>query len=604
VRPELVEELTQIIRHQLVSIQFQPIVHLGKNAIGGYEALSRGPSDSAFHSPLVLFEAAANAGLIVELELMVMQKIVVSFMAQDLPGRLFLNITVDTLLELQSKLPSVLSVLADAGLDHGRLVVELTETRPVLHLDDLEGAVQVLNHAGIAMALDDLGEGFASLKRWLVMKPAFVKIDRHFVDGIHRDPVKQQFIKSIVDIARVSASAVIAEGLEDPADLHTVVRLGIAYAQGYLTGKPETVPRKFLAVETTELVRRLVDPHPVAGQAEKPTPKRTAADLLRAHPFVRTTDTIAEITRLFRTTEGLNSLPVLAGDGQPVGLVRSLDFLALASKPYFHEVYSRKSCVELMSTDMLCFDSSTDLRTVSERTGLLDDRHLVDGFLIIEDGVYKGMGRTTDLIRAVSEMQVFAARYANPLTFLPGNVPIDERIHNLLNQKVEFTVAYWDLNDFKPYNDVYGYAAGDEIIKLTARLLESHHASQDFLGHIGGDDFITVFLSNDWEQRVQETLRQFGEEIVHYLEPAHLGANGYQSVSRKGQLVHHALLSLSAGILPVRLGSFTYASEVSQAVSAVKKEAKRLGGNAYFVEKRRPASQTARAKSSVRSTSS
>ena len=75
-RPDLAEELNQIIRHRLVSIQFQPIVHLGKNAIGGYEALSRGPSDSVLHSPLVLFEAAANAGLIVERELMVLQKIV------------------------------------------------------------------------------------------------------------------------------------------------------------------------------------------------------------------------------------------------------------------------------------------------------------------------------------------------------------------------------------------------------------------------------------------------------------------------------------------------------------------------------------------------
>ena len=94
------------------------------------------------------------------------------------------------------------------------------------------------------------------------------------------------------------------------------------------------------------------------------------------------------------------------------------------------------------------------------------------------------------------------ARYANPLTLLPGNVPIQEHIERLLQSQRPFAVAYCDLDHFKPYNDVYGYKRGDQVIQRLGRILVECAAPEvDFVGHIGGDDFIVVFENADWPER-------------------------------------------------------------------------------------------------------
>lgn len=585
--PAMPETLHGIIRDRSITVQFQPIIQAKGPVIHGYEALVRGPSDSWLHSPLVLLEAALDADLLVEMELMMLRQILETYRALQLPGLLFVNMSTDTMLFLHGRTHGILGILAQIGVPSENLVVELTETRPCFDTERLEITVRNLLSLGIRVAIDDLGEGFASLKRWSIIKPDYVKIDRHFVEGIHKDPVLQQFIKSVLDIAKVANARVIAEGVEQAADLQTLLALGMDLVQGYLLARPDTQPRTNLSAETTSLLgpgRRF------AMTGHDLTQHRTgftAADI--AHPglTVHATTPLSQVLAHFQADHGLGSLPVLDDNGFPVGILRSLDFLATASKPYFHEVYGRRECQELMDTKPLIFDHRTDVRAMSEVVATMDDRHLVDGFIVTKDGRYLARGRMTDLIKAVSEMQVFAARYANPLTFLPGNVPIDEELSALLDQRARFTIAYWDLNDFKPYNDVYGYAQGDQVIRFTASVLgHNRNPDRDFLGHVGGDDFVTIYLSPDCQPFLDTTLRDFDQGIVEHLRPDHVSAGGYHSTNRRGEDVFHPLVSLCAGVLQVDPGMFTYPSEVAQAVSTLKKLAKRQSGSSLFVERR------------------
>jgi len=109
-----------------------------------------------------------------------------------------------------------------------------------------------------------------------------------------------------------------------------------------------------------------------------------------------------------------------------------------------------------------------------------------------QDGLFVGTVTLIDLLRAITSLQVKAARYANPLTLLPGNVPINERIDALLAAQEPFTVAYGDLDNFKPFNDTYGYARGDDVLRFVAAKLTEAIGPDDFVGHVGGDDFILV----------------------------------------------------------------------------------------------------------------
>jgi EAL domain-containing protein (putative c-di-GMP-specific phosphodiesterase class I) len=225
--------LDRVIRFDEISIHFQPIVDVTQRAVLGFEALTRGPSHSPLHSPLVLFDIAARCGRLVELERRVVRLIVRRFVQLGLPGKLFLNVTADTLIAARDRAGLIAGEFASFDIPASRVVVELTETRPAFDQAGLKDAIRALCGIGFQMALDDLGEGFASLKRWVEMRPQYVKLDRHFVDGIAGDLVKQQLVRSIMEMARASGAQVIAEGLEQEDDLTQVRKLGVSLCQGY-----------------------------------------------------------------------------------------------------------------------------------------------------------------------------------------------------------------------------------------------------------------------------------------------------------------------------------------------------------------------------------
>jgi diguanylate cyclase (GGDEF)-like protein len=103
-------------------------------------------------------------------------------------------------------------------------------------------------------------------------------------------------------------------------------------------------------------------------------------------------------------------------------------------------------------------------------------------------------------MQEIARLQIRTAIYSNPLTLLPGSVPLDEHMQRLLDAGAPFAVAYCDLDNFKAYNDVYGYRRGDEVIRFCAEVLtKACIPGRDFLGHIGGDDFIIVFQNPEWE---------------------------------------------------------------------------------------------------------
>jgi diguanylate cyclase (GGDEF)-like protein len=315
-----------------------------------------------------------------------------------------------------------------------------------------------------------------------------------------------------------------------------------------------------------------------------------AGDLIRSTRFVTEEVTCGKVIKQFHDELGLNSLPVLDSNRRVVGVLRVLDILRLGTEIFFNEIFGRRSCTTIMDTAPLVFDRAASLQSMSAAVAGLNDKQLVDGFIVTEADHYTGTGHMTDLIRAVSEQQITVARYANPLTLLPGNVPIDEMILNRLEAKLPFVVGYFDLDNFKAYNDVYGYRAGDAVIRLTAEILSQTVAQTvDFVGHVGGDDFVVVFVSKDWELRVQTILGRFEEAIQSHLSEEHLTARGILTKNRQGIEILHPLVSLSAGLLKVTQGEYASHAEISQRLVEAKKMAKQTTGSSYFIDRRQHA---------------
>ncbi len=324
------------------------------------------------------------------------------------------------------------------------------------------------------------------------------------------------------------------------------------------------------------------------GAAQRHPARLCAGLLAKPAPTVTAAISCDQVIEQFLARDSLHALPVLDSEQRVVGLLRAHDVLKRAGARFFHELFGRRSCADLMDADFLCFDASANLIQLSQAVGSLDERHLADGFVVTINDRYAGSGRTTDLIRAVADSQLMSARFANPLTLLPGNVPIDEDINARLDAGETFAAAYFDLNQFKPYNDVYGYRAGDELIRYCARLLtEEIDATCDFLGHVGGDDFMVCFASPDWERRIARILERFDQGIGAFYSANDLAAGGISSLNRQGDPMFHPLVSLCAGVVFVDPVLYESAAALSPVLAEAKKLAKRLAGSGYFIDRRR-----------------
>jgi diguanylate cyclase (GGDEF)-like protein len=564
---------------------FQPILDLRRGHVIGHEALSRGPANSAFESPVSLFDLARLHGLANDLELVAVRRALKRYADRGAPGKLFVNFSALALAELRVKGGVILEYLRNYRISPKQVVIELSENHAIVDSSPAWDALLKCRADGFEIAIDDLGEGFASLRLWTELRPEYVKLDRHFVHCIHRDPVKLQIARAIQQIAQVSGNTVIAEGIEDQADFQVVRDLGINYCQGYLIGPP--FPSLDQAAPA-ELWKRMSQgpllAFPVPGQSVNRVTARKL--LLRIEPVSPVIENDI-VYRRFENEPGLQVIPVVDGE-IPVGIINRYSIIDRFARPYRRELYGRKPCSAFMNDKPLIVDADASIQEITMMLTEGTVHGLYDGFVLVEDGRYIGIGTSQDLIREINAQQMVAARYANPLTFLPGNVPIAEHIARLLSQGRGFVSCYADLDNFKPYNDVYGYHRGDEVIQLAARVLSDVCDPQlDFVGHIGGDDFVMVMQSPDWEPRCERALVQFGERVRALFSAEDCESGNFVAEDRRGNKQAFDLTCLSIGAVPVERGTFNTHSEVATAATDAKKMAKRVPGNSLFVERRR-----------------
>lgn len=579
------DALHEILAGRKLNALFQPIIHMHSGDIIGYEGLIRGPSDSPLHAPMNLFKVARAHDLTLEVEHLCRQVVLERFAELQLPGKLFLNVSPECLLLRNARHGETLEYIEHIGINPDRVIIELTENQPTYDYELMREAVLHYRNMGFQIAIDDLGEGFSSLRLWSELRPEYVKIDMHFIQGINNDPVKLQFVRSIQEIAEKSGTLVIAEGIEAQTELLVLRDLGVAFGQGYHLGRPNAVPARALPAEVVQaLGRNGVAVYPQRSSLEKNG--ASIRKLLHRVIAVSPEKNNNEVYDIFLKDPKLMIIPVV-DDGVPLGLISRFEMIDHFARPYQRELYGKKSCSLFMDATPLIADHETSLQELSYTMVQSDAHHLFNGFIITEQGRYLGMGTGHDLMREITQMQINAARYANPLTQLPGNVPINEHIDRLLHSGSRFWVCYCDLDHFKPFNDVYGYRKGDDVIQLTGEILSGHcDPNRDFIGHIGGDDFMILFQSEDWETRCQAMLDDFAAAILAYYSTSDCERGGYISEDRQGKKVFYSLISLSLGVIKVEAHQYYTHHQIATQAAEAKKQAKKIHGNSLFLDRR------------------
>ncbi len=186
---------------------------------------------------------------------------------------------------------------------------------------------------------------------------------------------------------------------------------------------------------------------------------------------------------------------------------------------------------------------------------------------------------------------LYINRRVSPLTSLPGNVQIQAEIKKRLMKKEYFVMLYLDLDNFKAYNDTYGFSQGDEVIKFTARTIvnnvHSKEEDNNFVGHIGGDDFIAIVEDKDYEKICQNIILEFDKNIKKYFNEDDIKRGFLEVPNRKGIIEEFPITSISIGAVEVEADRFHNTLEIGEAGAQVKHLSKTIPGSTYVIDRRK-----------------
>lgn len=232
-------ELKMIIEKMDINTLFQPIISLTDGDILGYEALSRGPLNSIFHSPSEMFKLASENSMVWELERACRQKAIMN--ASKLPKDKLLFINVDPIIIKDEKFKKGFTThfLSNYNIGPSNIVFEITERSSVKDFESYNKALTHYKNQGFKIAIDDMGSGYSGLRMLYETKPAYVKIDMELIRDIHIDSYKQSIIKALVSLCSDNKMYLIAEGIETVAELLTLIELGVDFGQGYFLSNPD-----------------------------------------------------------------------------------------------------------------------------------------------------------------------------------------------------------------------------------------------------------------------------------------------------------------------------------------------------------------------------
>ncbi|MDJ0389383.1 GGDEF domain-containing protein [Roseomonas sp. E05] len=562
----------------LLQSALQPIVEVSTGRVHGYEALMRGHAQMGFASPAALLAAAAAADCLDGLEALVQQQAFAAFRTATggrLDTLLFLNLDPRLLPRLDPA--ELLRRLSAFGIPASALCVEVSE-----HQHDAEEpatgvALAALRGAGCRLALDDFGLGAARLSLLAEGRADYIKIDRFFIAGLPDDPRRQLILSGLAAMARRLGLTVVAEGVETSAEYLACLAAGCDLVQGYFVARPTTsiaaLPPAYPHLAEIRPPRYIRN----EDRAQENAQLLAAAERL---PAVQEDLTAEVLFARFWAEPELDVCPVLAADGTPQGLVHERTLRAYGYSLFGRALLRNRSLrytARHFAQACPVVEADAGADRVLEAFAAAPN---AAGVILTRSGRYLAVLSAKALLPVLHERRLRQARDQSPLTGLPGNLSIAARIETLaLAATVPRYLCYFDLNNFKAFNDRYGFRRGDRAIELLAEhLRRSFPEGQAFLGHIGGDDFfagLEGLAGGALRRRLACMMSGFADAATALHDGADREAGRISGHDRSGLARNFPLLRCSAAVLELPPRAFDADPDLLAAeVAALKAVAK------------------------------
>ncbi len=569
------EALDRIIDERQIKSVFQPIISLKDGSVLGHEVLSRMTEKSTIDHIEELFEAAARFNRLWDLELLCRTKALEAayqFMIPPYSKLLFINVNPNTMHDEKFKKGFTKEFLMQFQIKPQNVIFEITEKNMITDMDGFLATIEHYRSQEYKIAVDDAGAGYSGLNLISDINPNFIKLDINLIRNVDKDSLKSALIKGMVELSKETQIVLIAEGIETKEELEALIKLGVQYGQGFYIQRPSEE-----VFEINEEIIRFISEinHRMLQEKNEGSSNISIKNLCKYTGIVSPKVTASYVYHIFMQNPGFFGLCIVE-DELPIGIITNEKLALKMSGHYGYSLYQNKPISELMDRSFLSVDHQTPINIVSCLAMSRSNDKLYDFIVVTENKKYIGTVTIKDLLQKATEIKVDHAKHQNPLTGLPGNLMVEQRISQCITSERDYSVAYIDIDNFKAYNDVYGFENGDLALKLLASILTNHLSREHFIGHIGGDDFVVVINDHITKEYFNDIIRQFEFNALKLYNRKDLH-NGYiTTANRRGEPEQFPLLSITVAVINNQDQCYQDVYELTELLAKKKKELRQI----------------------------
>lgn len=579
------EQLQEIITKECIRPVFQPILSLKDGSVFGFEVLSRTTQSETFHNVEEMFRYAENCGCIWRLEQVCRRAALREISRQkeqfdEYGGKLFINVNPKVLHDEKFRVGFTREYTQRYGIETERIVFEITERERIENETAFRDAINHYKMQNYQIAIDDVGAGYSGLNRVCMLSPNYLKLDISLVRDVYKNPIQYAMIKGMVEFSHNSGVPLIAEGIESEKELELLIDLGVQYGQGYYLSRPSEKLQP-CSTQAMEKIRKKNNSHHFYHHmgVSRYYIKNLVMTGLTVAPNVK----VEEVLSYMEKREDVIGICVV-NQGQAIGVLTREKLFRQLSGRYGFSLYHKIDIIDLADKNFLQVDAMTSISNVARIAMERDADALYDFIVVKEDDKYIGIVTIQALLKKAMEIDVDLAKSANPLTGLPGNIVIDQEVKNCVESGEACTFFYFDLDNFKAFNDVYGFEKGDEVIRILAEILKASAGNKDFVGHIGGDDFVMICKGYKPASFSEQIRIEFEARAHQLYTEEDRKKQCITTRNRHGEIETFPLVSVTIVSLSNETTSFGNPEEVVNILANYKKTAKiKQSGGKYFI---------------------
>ncbi|MBO5292856.1 MAG: GGDEF domain-containing protein [Lachnospiraceae bacterium] len=570
------KQFETILKDELIRPVYQPIISLQDGEVLGYEALSRITLKDSLLNPEEFFHMAEQMDCLWKTEELCRRKSLQGAVGKKNNIKLFLNVDPNVLKDPQFKEGITCRYLKEYGLQPSDIVFEITERNSIEDEESFRKVILHYRNQKFQIAIDDFGNGYAGMNRICALEPQYIKIDMQIVREIHMDNMKKALVESMIQFCDKSGIRLIAEGIETEEELKTLIKLGVHYGQGYYILRPKPT-MEAVSLKIRELIKNVYTN--LSLREYQPSFWGNIGDICKRKVITKPEKPAKDLYYYLRERPTITEVTVLNEEEEVLGVITRAELMVAFGGIYGYDLSMRKRACDLMDQEALVVDCNDSVEQVSKVALMRPQRTLYDAVIVTENGHYKGVVTVKELLETAITIQVNRASDSSPLTGLPGNSMIDSMVHRCLSSKKPFAIAYIDMDNFKAYNDAYGFNNGDAMIRALANSMKESCQREEFLGHIGGDDFVVIAEYQNIQPLLENISSRFQEKIVPLYRKEDFQRGYIISKDRHGAVEQFPIVTLSIAVITNQNYDFKGLADFSEHLVKAKKESKAIVGN-------------------------